>query len=308
MDFKKLTRLLIPLIVEGVLTVRRNSQHRLIEKLHELEFCTRKIEKTETGITIELQILDVDLLYQLLAGEANKFLLASRLSLDRSTQPQAKNASWQTIEHYYAAYYAAHYLIRLTGISLTNLDSNATKAVTRNFCEFSQATVPNGLYLLSYDVPTQTLTLRKNLKKSSGGSHQDAWQLWVKLVEKLSAETSSDPVEYAATSVELSEHKKFLLKSSGKFNPPEIRGEINYQFKGGAWIFEENAEDSIRRQQQAIIDPQSQAAINLSSPEGLIFNNKIIIGLAKAVFTHSSHNYPRSICRSLANKYANYVA
>lgn len=307
MDFKKLTRLLLPFVVDGILAARRNSHDRLIEKIDDLQFYTRRITRTDREIAIELQILDFDLLCQLLAGEANKFLLASRVSHDRSTQNQMNNASWQTVEHYYAAYYAAHYLIRLTGISLTNLDSRAVEAITRNPGAVNQDPVPSGLYVLRYDVSTQILTLRKKLKKSPGGSHQDAWKLWEELVEKLRDRTNSDPAEYVLTSVELTEHKGFLLKSVGKYNPPEIRGEINYQFKGGAWIFEKNAATSIRRQQLAIAE-QSQPAVNFPSPEGLISNNKIIIGLAKAVFIHSSEKYPKGICRSLANKYASYIA
>lgn len=76
--------------------------------LHELEFSTKSVKKIADKIEIELQILDVDLLYRLLAGEANKFLLASRVSHERSTQNQLSNASWQAIENYYAAYFSVH--------------------------------------------------------------------------------------------------------------------------------------------------------------------------------------------------------
>lgn len=309
MDFQKLLRLLLPLVTEGVLKARRYSHDRLVEKLHELEFYTRNIVQTPNEITIELQILDADLLYQLLAGEANRFLLASRLSYDRATQAQPNNAAWQTVEHYYAAYYAIHYLIRLTGTSLTYLDTVVIDAILR--CKFDatdQTSIPTGIYVLRYEDSTKKLILKKNTKKSPGGSHHDAWHLWEELIEKLRAKTNSDPVEYARTSIDLMEHKRFLLKSTGKYNPPELRGEINYQFKGGAWIFEKNAAPSIRRLQLEISALQSPTPIKTPSPNGLISNNKIIIGLAKAIFLHSSEKYPRGICRSLANKYANYVA
>jgi len=308
MDFKKLIRLLLPLIVEGVLKARRTSHDRLIEKLHELEFYTRNIITTSDDINIELQILDENSLYQLLAGEANRFLLASRLSHNRAAQVQVKNAAWQTVEHYYAAYYAAHYLLRLTGTSLTTLDSKATTAIRKSqLVATDQVSVPEGLYTLRYEDSTKTLILKKSIKKGRGGSHQDAWQLWEELVEKLRARTSSDPVEYTGISIDLTAHKSFLLKSTGKYNPPEIRGEINYQFKGGAWIFEKDAATIVRRLQLAISEPPSPTPIKTSSPEGLISNNKIIIGLAEAIFLHSTEKYPKGICRSLANKYNDYI-
>ena len=308
MDFKKLTRLFIPIMVEDVLSARRSSHDRLVEKLQDLEFVTRSVSQTSDELEIKLQILDVDLLHQLLAGEANKFLLASRVSHERSIQNQENNASWQAIEHYYSAYYAVHYLIRLTGISITNLDSKSVESIVRsNISAGVHITVPTGLYTLEYEKISKILTLKKNLKKGSGGSHQDAWKLWEDLVEKLRVGTNSDPVEYASTSVDLSMHKIFLVKSTAKYNPSDIRGEINYQFKGGSWMFEKNSKTSIGNIQRSISNTLPQAIIKTPSPEALISNNKVIIGLAKAIFSHASDSYPRSICRSIANKYSTYV-
>jgi hypothetical protein len=309
MDFKTLVRLLNPLTIEGVLKAPRSSHDRLVEKLHDLEFMTRSIVQTTSELTIELQILDADLLHQLLAGEANKFLLASRLSHDRSKQNQSDNASWQTVEHYYAAFYAIHYLIRITGVSLTNLDSRATDEIQKNYLTaVTKNPIPEGLYTLRYNNLTKTLTLIKKTKKRPGGSHQEVWQLWLELIEKLSIETSTDITEYLGASIDLAEHKAFIVKSDAKFNPPEIRGEINYQFRGGAWIFEKNANNSIRRLQNAISDSNFRSSHRAPSPEGLVSSTKLIIGLATAVFLSCSEKYPKGICRSLANKYSKYIS
>lgn len=308
MDIRQLIRLLTPLTVGGVQSVRRNSHDRLVEMLHELQFVTRTINRSDEQITIELQILDADLLYRLLAGEAHNFLLASRVSHIRSQQDQNDNASWQAIEHYYAAYYAVHYLLRLTGVSITNLDTRGTTAIARSSYGVPLSSpIPGGMYIMKYDDTTRTLTLTKRFSRS-GGSHIEAWQLWEQLIESLRLRTNSDPVEYARVALDLSEHKSFLIKSIGKYNPPEIRGEINYQFKGGAWIFEHNAKRTVQRLQRSITST-APATSNLSAtPDGLIANNKIIINLAKAVFMQAAENYPHGICRSLANKYSAYVA
>lgn len=306
MNIQKVIRLLLPLVVEGVLKSQRHSHDRLVEKFDQLEFYTRNILSAQNETVIELQILDENLLYQLLAGEANKFLLASRVSHDRATQTQTNNAAWQIIEHYYSAYYAAHYLIRLTGISLTSLDSHATGFIKRNLLDSNNSiSIPVGLYTLHYDDLNKMLILKKNTK-NLGGSHQNAWQLWYKLIEKLMIKTNSDPVEYADTAIDLTTHKCFLSKSTGKYNPPELRGEINYQFKGSAWIFEKNATSSIKKIQRIILDAPPNNIVDSSSLEGLVSNNKIIISLARAIFLHSSDKYPKGICRSLTNKYKNY--
>ncbi|MBE7567047.1 DNA/RNA non-specific endonuclease [Acidithiobacillus thiooxidans] len=277
MEIKKAIRLLGPLMVEGVLSVRNNSHVRLVEMLHQLDFITRSITKTADQIIIKLQILDVEPFYNLLAGEANKFLLASRISHERSTQEQLNNASWQTIENYYAAYYSIHYLLRVTGISVTNLDTRGTRSIERSSYGTPVAfPVPAGLYIIKFDSSTKELTLTKNLKKN-GGSHQDAWQLWAGLIDKLRMQTNIDPIEYADLSIDLAEHKNFLIKSTLKYNPPEIRGEINYQFRGGTWIFEKNSGRSIGILQRAIAGTESSSSSVLATPKGLIANNKIII-------------------------------
>lgn len=308
MDIKKAIRLLGPLMVEGVLSVRNHSHDRLVEMLHELQFITRSITKTNDHIIINLQILDVEPFYRLLAGEANKFLLASRVSHERSTQDQLNNASWQAIENYYAAYYGVHYLLRLTGVSVTNLDARGTNSIERsNYGAPPTFPVPGGLYIIKFDDASKILTLTKSIKKS-GGSHQDAWQLWENLIEKLRLQTNTDPMEYASISIDLAEHKRFLIKSTAKYNPPEIRGEINYQFRGGLWVFEKNAARSIGILQRSISGAEPFTSSGAATPEGLIANNKIIISLAKAVFMHAAEKYPKGVCRALSNKYKPYVS
>ena len=119
-------------------------------------------------------------------------------------------------------------------------------------------------------------------------------------------ENNNDPVEYARTSQDLDEHKNFLVKSTDKYSPPEIRGEINYQFKGSTWIFEPKAKDKIDKLQRSILNTKLFSSTGDYTPEGLVSNNKLIIELANAVFLHAAQRYPRGICRSLANKYSKY--
>jgi hypothetical protein len=307
MELQKLIRLLTPLMVEGVIAVRSNSHARLAESLEDLQFVTRSITHTDSNVVIELQIIDENLLHRLLAGEANKFLLASRISNERSTYAQPNNASWQAIESYYAAYYAVHYLLRLTGISITNLDTKGTDAIAKsNLGSAVRTSIPGGLYFMQYEYNSKILTLRKNLNKN-GGSHREAWQLWTELIDKIRFQTSVDPVEYLSTSVDLLTHRNFLVKSKEKFNPSEIRGEINYQFKGKTWIFESNAKDAIDRLQRLIVSSHSIATMPSSSAESLVLNSKIIVDFAKAVFLYAADKYPKGICRSLSNKYSSLV-
>lgn len=185
MNFVKLTRLFIPLAIKGVLEAKRMSHDRLVERISDMDIVTRSFSSVGNRTDIQLQILDEDLIHHLLSGEANKFWLASMFSLNRSHQAQKDNAAWQAVEHYYAAYYAIHFLLRITGVSLTNLDSGAVSVIQSNCIGFSAPSViPTGLYVLRYNESSRILSLQKD-NRGSGGSHKDAWRLWSELIDKM---------------------------------------------------------------------------------------------------------------------------
>lgn len=308
MEFNKAIRLLLPCAQEGVLKAKRLSRRRVVDSLGKVNFVTRLITDTEDETLIKIHVLDDDVMSVLLAGEAHNFFLASRFTWDRSHQTQPGNAAWQVVENYYAAYYAVHYLIRITGVGLTNIDQNVARLIVDSQLEVGEnrvASIPKGKYVLRYEEAANILTLRFDKRSGSGGSHKDAWALWLDLVNKINQNSNVDPTEYAALSVSLSAHRNFVLRSAGRYNPPELRGEINYQFKGGLWGFE--SESVIRGAQNAILNQLFPVPHMRVNSEALIANNNLIIRLAKETFLHSSSSYPRSISRSLANKYSEYL-
>lgn len=309
MAIGKYARLMQASVLSGVLSVRRLSYDRVAERLSDLEFVTRvaNLDPVSGQFEIQLQILDEELLYQLLSGEAHRFFLAAVLSHARSQQAEPRNFAWQAVEHYYSAYYSIHYLARISGHSLTSLGSDAVKAIKNNMFGGTLSQIPEGLYMIAYDRVNKILTLRK--KKKSGGSHKDAWAMWESLLNNMISAAATDDVEYASESVSLQAHKKFILRSTGMFRPPELRGEINYQFVGGSWRFEKESEKSIRLLQTnlRLLDPTSLplADIDISA---LLKNNYFIYSLAKNFFRSAAENYPRSITRKIFNEYAGELA
>ena len=105
--------------------------------------------------------------------------------------------------------------------------------------------------------------------------------------------------------MDLKDHKAFLSNSRGFMLAPDIRAQINYQFKGGTWHFEKNAAN-VSSIQRSIQNTSPMRPIVNPTPLGLISNNKLIIELAKAVFISTAKNYPKSFTRSLKNEYAEY--
>lgn len=308
MNLVKLQRLVLPFVVEGVLRANRDSRSRFVEKLESIEFVTTRMESVgRGGFEVELRLLYDEDLFRYLAGEANNFFLASRITYDRALQEQFNNAAWQVVEHYYAAFYAAHYLLRTAGVSLTAVDELALKAIKKSFVgrPNSAANVTTGLYVLRYNSLNASVLLTKVEK--AGGSHRELWQLWLEFLDKMRSEAAQDASEYLSESLGLLEHRDFLCRSTGYFRPPEIRGEINYQFKGGAWAFELKSSDSIRRL-KSIVAQQSSEIGNFTAPsEKLVACGALAIQLAHQVFIHAAKSYPKSICRSLANKHKAFL-
>jgi len=307
MATEKFLRLIRPQIIAGVGRVKRMSHDRVVERLSDLEFITRSVTESEkpAKLEIELQIIDEELLYQLLAGEANRFLMAAILSKSRSLQAQPDNVAWQAVEHYYSAYYSVHYLMRMTGRSITSLDARAVRAINNNsFSSEANPTIPEGLYELAYNPISKTLTLVKQPK--GGGSHKDAWNIWVLLLNEMVKTSKTDITEYSSESLDLTAHKQFVIKSKGHYRPTEIRGAINYQFRGNCWQFEKESKNKIACLQREIAEGSTVINGDIDT-SAFLRNNSFIYSLAVLAFQSMASSYPGSIARSICNIYSDVL-
>ncbi|MEZ7210846.1 hypothetical protein HN028_11180 [Pantoea ananatis] len=297
----KVERLFKQLSCPSIVGAGKIAHGRVIDKFGSLNFYLNNITQNPTQ-KISLQMIDSKEFSYYMAGEANRFLLASMISLNRALSEENENLSWQIVEHYYSAYYAVHYLIRISGLSLTNIDKGTLKMILRtNLTGSTFNNVESGLNLMTYDRGCENITLEKKDKK--GGSHIDAWSAWVSVVERIIIEADSDIQEYAETAVYLSEHLSFIKRSNDTFSPTVIRNEVNYQFANDAWCFDGLTKEKMRRVRKAI--SENKLSLNNSGDlvENLICNNNLIISLAKKTFNLASESNSKSICRSILNMY-----
>lgn len=315
----KLLRLFSFSAREFVAGARKKSVSKFTDSLEKLDFmvsdytaASKKINATASSLAIpaERQVLTILMLDdvkfgKLIAGEAHKFFLASMVSLERSKQEQQHNLAWQVVEHYYAAYYAVHYLMRVSGFSLTNIDEKALKAIKKS------TTVPlegvsGGLNTLEFSQDCKDIIIRKNEK--GGGSHKEAWAIWVCILERLIVECRKDNEEYSSLEIELIAHRQFISVNDYQYNPSDIRAEVNYQFKGDSWCFEESKSSRISALYREIISDGYTLTSTEDKITNLINNNKFIIRLAKLFFEHSRKEYSKGICRSLHNQFKNKIS
>ncbi|ULQ27275.1 hypothetical protein JFN85_02695 [Enterobacter hormaechei subsp. xiangfangensis] len=298
---------------------RKKSVTRFSENLENLDFLVRGFtpaaSKTPASATtpaipatsqlIDMLMIDDVKFGKFIAGEAHKFFLAAMVSLERSRQVQQHNLSWQVVEHYYAAYYAVHYLMRIFGYSLTNIDDKAIKKIKEGSVVPMDG-IRSGLSTIEFSIDCKEVIITKNEK--GGGSHKDAWAIWIKILSQLIVECEKDHGEYSSLEIDLLAHKSFIAINDQKFNPSEIRGEVNYQFKGNSWCFEDDTNVRLSLVTKEIMKDDYNLTDAQDKILKLINNNKFIISLARRFFEYSSAEYKNGICRSLQNQFKNKIA
>lgn len=302
-NFTKMRRLFLNSMADGIVQSRKLKKGRIAECFSDVEIYTKEIKKENEKEIINISVFGDLELSNIFCSEANRFFLASIASYLRSLQIQSENASWQIIELYYAAYFSINYLMRISGFSITNFEAKDIDHIVRSYMSIHPNAVrpSRGMYILEYNNDDKELLLQKLEKK--GGSHQAAWAVWFMLVEKMRRDAEKDEEEYLNESLFLSEHLRFLgQKDSCNF--PKIRGQINYQFKGKSWFFEEKSEVSVRAIQKILSKDSNFNEKNIESNVTKIINNSIfLVHFSNNIFLKNCQEYPRSISNSIKNKY-----
>lgn len=178
-----------------------------------------------------------------LASEASRFSCAAYESLLGAEPSNAlsKSLGWQCIRHYYAAFYIAHALLRITGCSLTYISGTTASTMSKVAGQYLGVTpqIPGGLYLLKRgDLDQDTVTLQQ--MSTGGGSHQDMWRTFLQLL--LSIETAIvgalGQIPSAMKAVDISEKLRQTLCKQGNNDggwTSTIRNAINYRQDFGIW-------------------------------------------------------------------------
>lgn len=255
--------------------------------------------------SFSMRILNKDKLGEYFASESSRFWLASMFSLMRSSQKQEKNAAWQVIEAYYASYFAVQFIIRMTGRSISHLDSSLIQKIKTNNLTGMNFTPSSGLYLVEYQDFDNVKF--KPLPKG-GGSHKQAWNAWETTITDLIGCASRDIAEYAAQSIALIEHRQ-KIQSGSHATPSDIRSEINYQFKGKLWPFEEQSAPIMKKISNIIAGNEEISMTKINRPEQLISSSRYILYLAYSMVKTVTTRYPQSILSKSHNLYrGNYLS
>ncbi|TNB92237.1 hypothetical protein FHG55_23055 [Pseudomonas jessenii] len=178
-----------------------------------------------------------------LASEISRFSCAAYESL-MDAEPSTelpKSLGWQCIRHYYAAFYIAHALLRITGSSLTYISGSTASTMSKVAGQYLGVAphIASGLYLLKRgDIDQDTVTLQQ--LSTGGGSHQDMWRTFLQLLVNIEAAIvgALGQIPSAMKAIEISGKLRKTLCKHGNNDggwTSTVRNAINYRQDYGVW-------------------------------------------------------------------------
>lgn len=154
------------------------------------------------------------------------------------TSAYPKLTSWRVIQTYYAAYFAAHAILRFYGRSFSHLENGHVQFL-KTRCESEAGyipTLPSTYYLIEFSPEKQNLTFTQ-----CSESHKDLWKSFNGLLREISTNSltllASDSRRQAFSQVfsNLSD----ALCQRGQYKSGNwlsiVRNEVNYKSLHGVW-------------------------------------------------------------------------
>jgi len=155
------------------------------------------------------------------------------------TSAYPKLTSWRVIQTYYAAYFAAHAILRFFGRSFSHLENGHVQFL-KTRCASEAGYLPNlpsTYYLIEFSPEEQNLTFNK-----CSESHKDLWRSFNELLREISTNSltlrASDSRRQALSQVfsNLSD----ALCQRGQYQLGNwlsvVRNEVNYKSLHGVWF------------------------------------------------------------------------
>lgn len=201
------------------------------------------VEAGMTPTSFTLATHDYDGLRAALANDCNRMSMAAIESICgvQADTLFPKSSAWATIRSYYAAFFAAHALLRVFGYSYSQLEPEHTRKIFEMAkmlnVQGEHNKIESGFYSIQIDKSFTRLVFEK--KKDS---HKDMWRGFLELIDKLTSDIGST----AAISIHkiqahdlLMAARRGVTKDSSRFMGnwlSELRNQVNYQHLHGAWF------------------------------------------------------------------------
>jgi hypothetical protein len=158
----------------------------------------------------------------------------------RPSQAQPRALSWPLIKSYYAAFFAAHALLRLTGESITYLSATQVNAIDTVIASYlgTGSGFVQGLYHVQTVLPSRSIRLI--LLNRGGGSHDSLWQRFYQFLMTVENELARNfaALPDALSAIRTSQQLRQQLSAGGVGQGTWLshsRNNINYRHLEGVW-------------------------------------------------------------------------
>ena len=159
------------------------------------------------------------------------------------------SVAWSYIKMYYAAYFAANALLRVTGTGLVQLDESHASRVSKHASLYAREMIPplaKGLYLIC--TLNGELTLRRS-EAASLGSHGVLWREFVTRIREVQKIFWRKGALYYEAAGALNQIED-VLSNGGAVNGTwlsTVRNSVNYRLEYGAWYPYNESEFNLER-------------------------------------------------------------
>jgi hypothetical protein len=193
--------------------------------------------------SIVLDFRDAQPLMYALSCDCSRFTAAAFQSLGAFSQDKCDKFSfpWDLIKLYYAAFYAAHGVMRLAGQTCSYLHDNHAQRLNDIIIATtsgSTAAVTSGLYHGRLTGGGAQIHLTK-VGRRIGGSHEDLWKIFAGFIQELGRATLNGPLTSADAQLVFAKLDEVLrlLRSKGAYSRlSSIRNELQYRHAYEGWL------------------------------------------------------------------------
>ena len=208
-----------------------------------------QIYKPVESTSFQLNISDPSYLLQAFACDSNRMAIASFETLQEISKSNAlpRSTAWLIIQLYYAAFYAAHAILRFIGISCSQLESTEIFAVIKMadlYGMLNNVNISNGFYKLIFDHKTSVLQCEKLDYPKTGSSHEKMWNTFGNRMNIISNDILSGQGlsrDKQLVSAKISDLKQALGNGNSNWLS-HVRNLTTYRHEYGAWFPYYNSE------------------------------------------------------------------
>ncbi|EFK95152.1 hypothetical membrane associated protein [sediment metagenome] len=177
-----------------------------------------------------------------ISHEADRFASASFESLlvEARFDRNPRSTAWLLIKGYYAAFFAVHALLRISGSACTRITPETVASINREAASLmpNPPAVVGGLYLMSLQNEGVEIKCQR-LESARGGSHEVLWSLLPEFLDAVvnkvlthGGNTEEDNRLVAA----VEDLRSLIARKGGAVWFTQVRNRINYSHEYGAWF------------------------------------------------------------------------